>query len=338
MRPRDGSSTRRRRFPSIRLTTMAHEIVGRDQELASVRAFVDEAGVGPAALVLEGEPGIGKSTLWLAGVEHARERGSRVLFSRPAEAERGLAHAGLGDLFEDVLDHVLPRLSAPRRRSLEAALLLGDATTEAVDPRALGLAVRDALQVLAEQSPPVVAIDDLQWLDAASSEALAFALRRLDASPVLLLLARRCADGAQPAELERALAEENVRRLSLRPLSVGALHMLLRDREHRAFARQTLLRIHERSGGNPFYALELARALGSEVDLDAAASGPANARGTRARAADRTSRGHARGAGTRSRTRRPFCLPARAGGRRPARARRRRRGACDRTRRRRASF
>jgi DNA-binding CsgD family transcriptional regulator len=246
---------------------MAYEIVGRDQELASVRAFVDGAGVGPAALVLEGEPGIGKSTLWLAGVERARESGSRILFSRPAEAERGLAHAGLGDLFEGVLDDVLPRLSAPRRRGLEAALLLEDATTEAVDPRALGLAVRDALQVLAEQGPLVVAIDDLQWLDAASTDALAFALRRLDESRVLLLLARRCADGAQPSEIEQALAEENVRRLPLRPLSVGALHMLLRDRVGRAFARQTLLRIHERSGGNPFYALELARALGSEVDV-----------------------------------------------------------------------
>src|SRR5919108_1846802 len=99
-------------FPSsatIRLNTMAYEIVGRDQELASVRAFVDGAGVGPAALVLEGEPGIGKSTLWLAGVERARESGSRILFSRPAEAERGLAHAGLGDLFEGVLEDVLPR-------------------------------------------------------------------------------------------------------------------------------------------------------------------------------------------------------------------------------------
>jgi DNA-binding CsgD family transcriptional regulator len=246
---------------------MAYEIVGRDQELASVGAFVDGAGVGPAALVLEGEPGIGKSTLWLAGVERARESGSRILVSRPAEAERGLAHAGLGDLFEGVLDDVLPRLSAPRRRALEAALLLEDATTEAVDPRALGLAVRDALQVLAEHGPLVVAIDDLQWLDAASTDELAFALRRLDGSRVLLLLARRYADGAQPSEIERALAEENVRRLALRPLSVGALHMLLRDRVHRAFARQTLLRIHERSGGNPFYALELARALGSEVDL-----------------------------------------------------------------------
>jgi DNA-binding CsgD family transcriptional regulator len=245
---------------------MAYEIVGRDQELASVRTFVDGAGVGPAALVLEGEPGIGKSTLWLAGVERARESGSRILFSRPAEAERGLAHAGLGDLFEGVLDDVLPRLSAPRRRALEAALLLEDATTEAVDPRALGLAVRDALQVLAEQRPLVVAIDDLQWLDAASTDALAFALRRLDESRVLLLLARRCTDAAQPSEIEQALAEENVRRLPLRPLSVGALHMLLRDRVHRGFARQTLLRIHERSGGNPFYALELARALPHEID------------------------------------------------------------------------
>jgi DNA-binding CsgD family transcriptional regulator len=246
---------------------MAYPIVGRDQELASVGAFVDGAGAGPAALVLEGEPGIGKSTLWLAGVERARERGSRILFSRLAETERGLAHAGLGDLFEGALNDVLPRLSAPRRRALEAALLLEDATTEAVDPRALALAVRDALQVLAEQGPLVVAIDDLQWLDAASTDALAFALRRLDESRALLLLARRRADGAQPSEIERALAEGSVRLLRLRPLSVGALHVLLRDRVHRAFARQTLLRIHERSGGNPFYALELARALGSEVDL-----------------------------------------------------------------------
>ena len=244
---------------------MAYEIVGRDQEVASVSAFVDGASVGAAALVLEGEPGIGKSTLWHTGVERARESGSRVLFSRPAEAERGLAYAGLGDLFEGVLEEVLPRLSAPRRRALETALLLEDATREAVDPRALGLAVRDALQVLAEQGPLVVAVDDLQWLDAASTGALAFALRRLAESPVPLLLARR-ADGAKPSEIEQALAEEKLRRLPLRPLSVGALHMLLRDRLRRAFARQTLLRIHERSGGNPFYALELARALGSEVD------------------------------------------------------------------------
>src|SRR4051812_9825705 len=153
---------------------MASEIVGREAELAALKAFVEQAEEGPAALVLEGEPGIGKSTLWLAGVEHARGQGMRVLSSRPAEAERGLAHAGLGDLFEDVLDDVLPALSAPRRRALEVALLVDDgpppeeAGVEPVDHRALAVAVRDALQRLGEREPLLVAVDDAQWLDSSS--------------------------------------------------------------------------------------------------------------------------------------------------------------------------
>src|SRR5438128_3896342 len=102
---------------------MMFEIVSREEELASLHAFIDGLQGGPAALVLEGDAGIGKSTLWLAGVEHARAHGLRVLASRPAEAERGLAYVGLGDLFEDVLDDVLAALSAPRRRALELALL-----------------------------------------------------------------------------------------------------------------------------------------------------------------------------------------------------------------------
>ena len=245
---------------------MTYEIVGRDEELTSIRSFIANAGPGPSALVLHGEPGIGKSALWVAGVEYARAQERPVLVSRPAEAERSLAYVGIGDLFERTLDDVLPRLSAPRRRALKGALLVEDTAPEPVDSRALGLAVRDGLQVLAEEHTLVVAIDDLQWFDAASTDALAFALRRLDAGRVRFLLARRSADGAQPSEIEQALGEENVERLSLGPLSVGALHRLLRDRMDRAFARQTLLRIHERSGGNPFYALELGRAVGLEVD------------------------------------------------------------------------
>ena len=144
------------------------QIIGREEELASVLSFVDEVPEGLSALVLEGEAGIGKSTLWLAGVEHARTRGLRVLSSRPAEAERGLAYVGLGDLFEDVLDEVLPALSLPRRRALEIALLLEEAADDEVDTRALGIATRSALQLLAEDGPLLVAIDDLQWFDAAS--------------------------------------------------------------------------------------------------------------------------------------------------------------------------
>src|SRR6476620_1321346 len=114
---------------------MVTGIVGREQELASLRDFIARAEQGTAALVLEGEAGIGKSTLWLAGVEDAQARGLRVLSSRPAEAERGLAHAGLGDLFEGVLDDVLPALTAPRRRALEVTLLVEEASGDSVDRR-----------------------------------------------------------------------------------------------------------------------------------------------------------------------------------------------------------
>jgi predicted ATPase len=196
---------------------MMFEIVSREDELASLQAFFDAPQGGPTALVLEGDAGIGKSTLWLAGVEHARARGFRILSSRPAEAERNLAHVGLGDLLEDVLDDVLPALRAPRRRALEVALLREEAAADAVDPRALGIATRNALQLLAEREPILVALDDLQWFDVSSARALAFALRRLAANHVLLLLARRLVDGIQPSALEQALGAESVQRLPVGP-------------------------------------------------------------------------------------------------------------------------
>ncbi len=113
---------------------MAFEIVGREEELGSLGAFLHEEAGGPRALVLEGEAGIGKSTLWRAGVEEAHERGFRVLSSRPTEAERALAHVVLSDLFEGVLDEVLPALSAPRRQALEVALLAGGGSRAADRP------------------------------------------------------------------------------------------------------------------------------------------------------------------------------------------------------------
>jgi DNA-binding CsgD family transcriptional regulator len=247
------------------LNAMMLEIVGREEELASVRAFIDGAGKGPASLVLEGDPGIGKSTLWLAGVEYARERGLCVVCSRPAEAEHNLAHAGLDDLFADVLGDVLPDLALPRRRALEVALLLKDARDDhSVDQRAVAVAVRDALQRLSARAPVLIAIDDVQWLDPSSSSALVFALRRLEASRVLLLVARRITGTGNPSQLERAMAER-ASGVSVGPLSAGALHQLLRDRLGRSFPRQTLLRIHERSGGNPFFALELARVIDTDA-------------------------------------------------------------------------
>jgi DNA-binding CsgD family transcriptional regulator len=234
-------------------------IVGREEELARVCSFLDEPRDALAALLLAGEAGIGKSTIWLAGVEHARANGARTLVSRPAEAERGLAHAGLADLFDGVLDEVLPVLPGPRRRALEVALLLEEPDA-AVDPRALATATRSVLQLLAEQGPTVIAIDDVQWFDASSAAALRFALRRLHDVPLALLLAHR-------TETTSSVGLEEMEQLEVGPLSLGALHRLLSDRLGRPFARQTLLGIHERSGGNPFFALEIARTAGDGLPV-----------------------------------------------------------------------
>ena len=248
------------------------EVVGRDEELASLLAFIDEEQAGDFALVLDGEVGIGKSTLWSAGVDQWRAQGLRALSSRPAEAEQGLALAGLGDLFEDVLDEVLPALPTPRRRALEVALLLEEADGVRADPRALGIATRGALEVLSQERPVLVAIDDIQWFDNPSTGALAFALRRLGTDRVRVLLARRLVDDARPSGLEQALDARDVRRLPVGPLTVGALHRVLRDQLDTSFARQTLLRIHERSSGKPFFALELARACATRTPAAAAAA------------------------------------------------------------------
>ena len=99
------------------------EVVGRTSELEAVRAFA--SGDGGAALVLEGEPGIGKTTLLREAVAGASGAGARILMAWPASAERALAFAGLGDLLGRALDDVLPELPAPQAKALEIALLAG---------------------------------------------------------------------------------------------------------------------------------------------------------------------------------------------------------------------
>jgi AAA ATPase domain len=235
-------------------------IVGRDDELRAIEAFLAAAPEAPSALVLEGEPGIGKSTLWRLGVELAGERGIRTLTARPAEAERAHAHAGLGDLLEDALDDVAWELPPPRRHALRVALLLEDPEDVPPPPFAVGVATRSALEALARSEPLVIAIDDEQWLDASSATAVAFAVRRL-AAPVRLLLSRRAGGHGAVAD---ALPEDRIERVAVGALSLGAIHQLLHERVGTSFSRIALRRLHETSGGNPFYALELARALGGD--------------------------------------------------------------------------
>jgi DNA-binding CsgD family transcriptional regulator len=242
--------------------TAGVDVMGREEELDAVRVFLDGLANGPSALLVEGDPGIGKTTLWRAGVEEAAQRGLRPLAASPAEVEARLSFALLGDLLEAVVEDILARLPEPQRRALGVALLLDERVGPPPDQRAVSVAFLNALRALAAEAPLVLAVDDLQWADSPSATALAFAARRLRDEPVGLLFFVRTSAHSGALGLDRALPEQRVRRMALGPLGVGALGRLLRERLRTAFPPPTLRRLHELSGGNPFFALELGRALG----------------------------------------------------------------------------
>jgi DNA-binding CsgD family transcriptional regulator len=237
-------------------TRTASGVVGRERELAALTSFLGDGG--PVALALEGEAGVGKTTLWLAGVEEAEQRGRRVLQSRPAEAESRLAFAGLGDLLEDVPEETITQLPALQAEALRVALLLERAGAAPRDERTLGVALLGLLRRLAEDGPLLLAVDDVQWLDAATARALAFAWRRLRSEPVALLVAHRAGSRAPPGL-------DVGRRLAVGPMSIGAVHRLLHARLGLVLPRPALRRVHEASRGNPFYALELGRGAQPET-------------------------------------------------------------------------
>ncbi len=236
---------------------MAERLLGREEELGAIVRILDAPEQLPCMAVLPGEAGIGKTTLWLAGLDAASHRGYRVLSCRPSEAETGFSFAGLSDLLGDAVDRVVPQLPPIQRRAVEAALLLGRSEARA-DERAIAAAFLGTLRLLAAEGPLCLAVDDLQWLDAASLATIRFALPRLEREPVAALLAVR---GSVPPWLRRVGPEERLRTVEVAGLSVGAIHELLRTRLDTTFPRPTLIRIWETSAGNPFFALELGRAL-----------------------------------------------------------------------------
>jgi DNA-binding NarL/FixJ family response regulator len=230
-------------------------LVGREHELAAVEEF---AGGGSAAcgLVIYGVAGIGKTALWQAAVEACRSRGSQVRSSRPGEAEASFSFAVLADLLGGLSPELLAGLPPPQRRALEIALLLREAEGERSNARAVAAGFLSVLRLLAEAGPLVVAVDDVQWADPVSTAALGYALRRLDAEPIRFLFAQRAGVRAP-----LALSAAGLLRIELGPLSLGALQRVLRSRLERPLPRPVVVRIHKESGGNPFFALELGRAL-----------------------------------------------------------------------------
>ena len=241
---------------------MPAPVVGRDAELASLHDFVERVAGGAAALVLEGEAGMGKTTLWRAAVEHAEALGLTVLQAQPVESETTLSYAGIGDLLDPVLEEALEPLPAVQQRALSRALVLSDDEGLPLDARALRVAVMNALRALAEQRPVVIAIDDSQWLDFASSAGLAYGVRRFRAERIGLLLSRRSGlESALLDELLRSPAGERFARVPVGALDAQALGRVVHEQLGMSLPRPLLAEVHAAAGGNPFYALEIVRML-----------------------------------------------------------------------------
>lgn len=252
---------------------MIKTVVGREIELTAIDRFLEGLRNGSATMLIEGTAGIGKTTILQTAVRRADELGARILFSRPGPSETRLTYAGLLDLLEAVEDDVFVALPVPQRRALEAALLRADAEGPSADQRSIATGFLSVLRTLSISKPVVLVIDDVQWLDGPSRHVLEFAMRRLESERIGLIAAARLdAHAPSRAPFGQSLATERVRQIKLGPLTVAALHDIIRAELGHTFARPTLVRIERTSAGNPFFALELARAI---LDSGESSSGSA---------------------------------------------------------------
>lgn len=237
---------------------MGGGVIGREREIEEARGLLVAAAEGSCALVLVGEPGIGKSTIWSAVVEEAEALGHRVLAARPSQAEAELPFAVLTDLFSRIDETAVGELPDVQRGALEQALRRRSRPV-AVDPTSVALGTLGTLRALAAARPTIVAIDDLQWIDAPSLRALVFALRRVREARVGLV-------GTVRAGVENGLTTltaadvATTGHIEVAGLDERHVAELVHARTGIALTPLQLDRVVSLSGGNPFYALELAAA------------------------------------------------------------------------------
>ncbi|MBV5245058.1 AAA family ATPase [Mycolicibacterium sp. PAM1] len=239
-----------------------------------VAGFLCTATSAPTGLIIEGDAGIGKTTLWLSLLQTARMRGFQVLTARVGQAESVMAFAALADLLGAVSDEHFAALPPLQRLALDRVLLRAGADGPATDQRVVAAGFVSLLHILAADAPVLIAIDDVQWLDASSRTAIEFAVRRLKGA-FGVVVTERCVPGdgttAGWLTLERP---DGLIRVSVPPMDAGRLHALISHRLGRTLTRPVVLRIAEMSGGNPFYALELAHTHVNSGDSPPAAEPP----------------------------------------------------------------
>jgi DNA-binding CsgD family transcriptional regulator len=231
-------------------------LVGREEELSRLRELVAPPYPGSRVLLLLGDPGAGKTVLLAEAAREARSAGMRVLAAAGRESEQDLAFAGLHQLLRPVLDRVAG-LPPRQNQALRGAFAMSG---DPVPPDALltGIAVLTLLSGLSDDSPLLVAVDDVQWLDRASLDALAFAARRLDAERIVLLAGVR--GNVSPAGSVRDFPQ-----LLLPPLSLPDAGRLLDAQPHppRGRSREQVL---AQAAGNPLALIELSKMIAVDPD------------------------------------------------------------------------
>ena len=244
-----------------------------------------------------------------SGAQPSRRRAARACACSPRgrpSRSAGSPTPAWATCSTDVLDDVLPGADGAAATGARGRAPRRGRGGRPVDPRALGVAVRSALQLLAEDGL-VVAIDDLQWLDASSASALAFALRRLPEADMLLLWTRRLDDAAQPSAVENALDADADRRASASGRSASARSTgSLREPASAAAAAADAAAAARGLGREPVLCARAragARLRGRPSRSDAAAAGSRAAGGARSHAARRLHRRDARRARARLRAR-----------------------------------
>src|SRR4051794_8939849 len=165
---------------------MSAVLIGRDPERAEIRARLEAARSGVSSvLVVVGDPGIGKSAL----LEDARENaGGPVLSTVGMEGEAGIAYVNLADVFRPCLK-MLDAVPQRQADALASAFAIGP--SRPADRFTVSAATLNLLAAVASHDPVLVTVDDAQWLDQASADALVFAATRLEAEGVVLLFAVR---------------------------------------------------------------------------------------------------------------------------------------------------
>lgn len=230
-------------------------------DTASITTFLDSVTRAPAALLIEGDPGIGKTTLWLTVKEQARQAGFRVLSTRASAAESALDYVGLDDLLGEIESDVTDALPVLQRDALEHVMVRAGGHGVDVNRRSVAAAFRAVVEELATRMPVLLAVDDVQWIDAATRDALAYALRRVRGPVGIVVTERSVPERVSAASWLDLGCSDSLTRLRVGPMSLGRLHRLISSRTGRSFPRPAMTRISEISGGNPYYALELAHGL-----------------------------------------------------------------------------